>query len=168
MSILTELIDPELLKADTPDPRYVGSIFSEIKPLPARQKGSRMEQIVACVYGRLGYQVQNAGSSDYDRVINGARCEIKGATLVKNQHLFSFLQIRPNQEYDLLIFAMFYPDDLVIMEMTKQRALELIADKTFSKQHGGNSAESGTYCYYGTPDTLALLGAKRLENLNGC
>lgn len=168
MSIFVELIDPDLLKADAPDPRYLGSVFQEIKPLPARQKGSRMEQIVACVYSGLGHQVQSACSGHHDRVINGARCEIKGATLVKNQHLFSFLQIRPSQNYDILIFAMFYPDDLVIMEMTKQRVLELIADKTFAKQHGGNDAESGTYCYYGTPDTLALLGAKRLENPLGC
>lgn len=167
MHNFAELIDAQLLVAETLDHRYQGKKFEHIKAMPAKQKGKRMEEIVAQVYLKLDHQVQKPQSTDYDLLINGKPCEITGATQVKGGDHFSFLQIRPLQQYDILVFAMFYPEQLVVMEMTKQRVLELIANRTFRKQHGGNSAESGTYCYYGTPESLAQLGATYLEAAHG-
>ena len=40
---------------------------------------------------------------------------------------------------------------------------QAIKDGKMKKQHGGNKAESGTFCYYGNRETLAALGAVELK-----
>lgn len=160
MKKLVDLIDDSLLEPEQPDPRYENSPFRFIKPMHAKQKGKRFEKITECVCKKKGLKVQKPESSDHDRIINNEKCEIKGATLVKGKEVFSFLQIRPDQDYDKMLFSMFYPDDLVILQMTKKQVIKLVDNGTFKKQHGGNKAESGTYCYYGNRETLLTLGAK--------
>jgi hypothetical protein len=54
---------------------------------------------------------------------------------------------------------MFYPHQLVIMEMTKDQVVKQIDAGVFKKQHGGNKAESRTFLYYGNRETLIALGA---------
>lgn len=154
------LIDPALLEPEVEDPRYAGSPFRALKTLHAKQKGARYEKITECVLRAKGHTVEKPDSTDYDRKVDGQRVEIKGSCLGKGGDNFSFLQIRPDQIYDKIMFTMFYPDRLVIMEMTKTQVLARIADGTFKKQHGGNKGNSRTYLYYGNADTLATLGAK--------
>lgn len=156
---LVSLIDPTLLQPEAEDPRYVNSPFRNLKPLAAKQKGKRFEMIVADVYKKLGYAVRKAENTDHDRIICSMKTEIKGATLVKGKEVFSFLQIRPSQDYEAMTFAMFYPDDLVLMEMNKEQIKQCVAKGIFKKQHGGNKAESGTFCYYGNKESLTELGA---------
>ena len=156
---LVGLIDSTLLQPEAEDPRYVNSPFRNLKPLHAKQKGKRFEMIVADVYKKLGHGVRKAENTDHDRIVDGYKNEIKGATLVKGKQIFSFLQIRPDQDYEKMTFAMFYPDDLVMMEMNKAQIKKCIADGIFKKQHGGNKANSGTFCYYGNKETLTELGA---------
>jgi hypothetical protein len=78
---------------------------------------------------------------------------------MKNTDLFTFLQIRPKQDYAQMIFSMFYPDKIIIMSMTKEKVLENVANGIFSPQHGGKNGDSGTYMYYGNENTLGLIGA---------
>ena len=108
---------------------------------------------------KLGYTVQKAENSDHDRIINGVKVEIKGSTLAKNKKNFSFLQIRPDQDYHLMMFAMFYPNELVLMEMEKEQVIKNVELGIFKKQHGGKKADSGQFCYYGNKETLLTLGA---------
>ena len=156
---MINLIDANLLIADEVDHRYINSPFMNLKLMHAKQKGSRYEMITECVLKKLGFDVKKPKSTEYDRIINNYRCEIKGSTLNKNTTNFSFLQIRPDQDYDKLVFSMFYPDELVIMEMDKEIILKNIASGVFKKQHGGNKAESRTYCYYGNKESLSSHGA---------
>lgn len=160
---MIHLIETKLLVAEDPDERYIDSPFVHLKALSAKQKGSRYELITSQVLRAIGYDVQKPLSTDYDRIVDGFKCEIKGSTLAKNTDKFSFLQIRPDQEYDKIIFTMFYPHELVMMEMTKNVVLSNIDSKIFKKQHGGNKASSGTYCYYGNKETLHEIGALQIN-----
>lgn len=159
MTNLINHIDPELLTEGAEDARYVNSPFRHLKQLHAKQKGKRYEEITESVLTRIGYIVSKPKSTDYDRIVNGKKVEIKGSTLNKGTDNFSFLQIRPDQDYDLMYFSMFYPNEFVIMAMTKKQIKENIDKKVFKKQHGGNKANSGTYCYYGNRETLETIGA---------
>lgn len=157
------LIDKKYLEEVSKDSRYDNSPFVHLKHLMPRQKGARFEKIVECIHLKLGYNVDKALSSDYDRMINNKKCEIKGSTLVKDKNIFSFLQIRPEQDYDMIIFAMFYPQDVVMMKMEKSLVEKLVNDGTFKMQHGGKKSKSKTYCYYGNEVDLEKLGAKRFH-----
>lgn len=156
---LLDLVDKELLLEEEEDPRYANSPFRYVKRLQAKQKGKRYEEITRSVIRKLGYIVKSPKSSDYDMIVENERVEIKGSTLNKNTENFSFLQIRPDQEYDKIYFTMCYPNELVIMEMTKDKIMENIRLKHFKKQHGGGKANSRTYLYYGNKETLEKLGA---------
>lgn len=158
-----DLIDKYLLVAEEDDPRYADSPFVHLKRLSAKQKGKRYELITECALKSLGYDVQKPNSTDYDRIVDGFTCEFKGSTLNKNSHNFSFLQIRPKQEYDKIIFSMFYPSEFIMMEMSKDVVLINIDDKIFKKQHGGNKASSDTYLYYGNKETLLEIGATEIH-----
>lgn len=160
MKNLIDLIDPVLLKEGDEDPRYALSPFRGLKNLHAKQKGSRYEQITEAVLKKMGKNVLRPTNTDHDRIVGGKKVEIKGSTLNKNTENFSFLQIRPDQDYDFLYFSMFYPQEFVIMYMDKETIMKNIQKGIFKKQHGGNKAESGTYLYYGNKDTLARIGAK--------
>jgi hypothetical protein len=157
-----QLIDKHLLDAEQIDDRYGDSPFLPLKFMTPKQKGRRYEMITECILKRLGYTIDKPKSSDYDRSIDGERCEIKGSMLNKNSDNFSFLQIRPDQDYDKIVFSMMYPDDVVIMQMTKDDVLENIKKGIFKKQHGGNKANSRTFMYYGNKDTLSKIGAVEL------
>ena len=154
-----DLVDSKLLVEEKEDPRYIDSPFRNLKNLHAKQKGKRYEQITEQVLKKMGKRVGRAVNTDHDRIVNGKKVEIKGSTLNKNVNHFSFLQIRPDQDYDLLYFSMFYPDGFYIMYMDKDTIMQNVKRGTFKKQHGGNKAESGTYLYYGNKETLARIGA---------
>ena len=163
MRNLLEHIDTELLAEEPEDPRYADSPFRHLKKMHAKQKGSRYEKITECVLGKIGYDVVKPDSTDYDRIIDGHKVEIKGSTLIKDKNKFSFLQIRPDQDYDFIYFSMFYPDRLVIMAMTKDKIKENISLKIFKEQHGGEGADSGTYYYYGNAESLEKIGAYYID-----
>lgn len=156
---LIEMIDPELLGADARDTRYDNSPFVHIKAMSAKQKGKAYELITENVLGKLGFTIDKPTNTEHDRIINGVKTEIKGSTLNKNTDHFSFLQIRPAQDYSELMFTMCYPHELVIMKMDKQTVFQCVEQNIFKKQHGGNKAESGTYLYYGNKETLEQIGA---------
>lgn len=157
-----DFIDPCLLKDEPEDPRYVDSPFRKLKKLHAKQKGSRYEKISEQVLVGLGKTVLPPTNTDHDRIVDNVKVEIKGSTLNKNSDNFSFLQIRPDQDYDVMYFCMFYPYKFVIMSMTKDIIIQNIENGNFSKQHGGKKAESRTFCYYGNKITLKEIGAVQI------
>lgn len=163
MRNLLEHIDTELLAEEPEDPRYADSPFRHLKKMHAKQKGKRYEKITECVLKKIGYKVSKPTSTDHDRIVDGIKVEIKGSTLVKDKNFFSFLQIRPDQDYDVMYFSMFYPDRLVIMAMNKVKINENISHRIFKEQHGGEGADSGTYCYYGNAESLEKIGAYYID-----
>jgi len=157
---LIEMIDVSLLQPEDRDTRYDDSPFKHIKAMGAKQKGKYYELITENVLSQIGYTVEKPVNTDHDRIINGVKTEIKGGTLNKGTDVFSFLQIRPDQDYQELMFTMCYPHKLVIMKMDKNAVNNCVKRGVFKKQHGGNKGNSGTFCYYGNAETLEELGAQ--------
>lgn len=153
-------IDASLLQPEAEDPRYKDSPFIHLKKLLPKQKGKRYEKITENIFKSVGAKVQKPTSTEHDRIIDGKKVEIKGSMLNAGTDNFSFLQIRPDQDYDSIYFVMLYPSQIVIMEMGKDEVKKQIESGIFKKQHGGNKAESRTFLYYGNRETLTTLGAK--------
>lgn len=150
----TPWIPKELLAAIEIDPRWKDSLFAQLKLLPAKQKGMKFEQIASSILASRGYDIGKRGSSDYDFVMNGKKCELKGSTTTKgSEGSYSFLQIRPDQKYDsLILMTIHFSDTITFYEIPKADILKLIDAGVFKKQHGGNKAESRTFCYNGPVD----------------
>jgi len=160
MKFNIENIDTKLLEPETDDERYINSPFRHLKKMLPKPKGKRYENITENVLRSLGVDVRKPTSTEHDRLISGVRVEIKGSMLNRDSENFSFLQIRPDQDYELIYFVMFYPSQIVIMEMNKDEVKRNIDSGVFKKQHGGNKAESRTFLYYGNRETLTALGAR--------
>lgn len=161
--ITSDFIDQNLLLPGEVDLRYEESPFKHLKKLHAKQAGKRYEQITDNVLTRLGHQVSKALSTEYDRIVDTFRCEFKGSMLNKGTNHFSFLQIRPNQSYDAIIFTMIYPEEIVIMMMTKDIVLKNIENGIFKNQHGGKAGNSGTYTCYSNKEGLLAMGASIID-----
>ena len=71
---MIELIDAEFLVEEKMDERYVNSPFKHLKPMHAKQKGSRFEKIVSNVLTKLGYTVQKAKNSE--QTYSRSRCNL--------------------------------------------------------------------------------------------
>ena len=88
-------------------------------------------------------------------VIDGLDTEIKGSMITKgSDDKFSFLQIRPKQSYDQVLFLAIGFDRIELYTMTKAEVLDAIEAGIFKPQHGGKKGNSGTYCYNGTMENL--------------
>ena len=155
------LVDEELISGDIMDPRWESSPYFLLKCMKAKQAGSRYEKIVEAIYSNAGETVEAPNNTDHARIINGEKVEIKGSMVTKgSDDKFSFLQVRPAQEYDKVVFLAIYFDEINLFEMTKKQILVAIEKGIFKKQHGGKKADSGTYCYNGT---MEKLGATPVE-----
>jgi hypothetical protein len=145
------LLSPGLLAGCDIDPRWSTGPFGLLKLMPAKAKGKRFEQIAQDIFERRGMKVDRPTNSDHDRIVDGATCEIKGSTITKDSDdTFSFLQIRPQQDYEYLILETFWFDGTVkFHRIPKVHVHALVGDRTFKPQHGGNNGNSGTYCYNG-------------------
>tara|TARA_R110000772_G_scaffold82558_4_gene175056 strand:+ start:728 stop:1237 length:510 start_codon:yes stop_codon:yes gene_type:complete len=160
---LLEMLNPELLNPQKRDTRYDGSPMMHVKNMGPGQKGSTCEKMVEDLYTKMGSVVEKPTSSEHDRIIDGIKTEIKGSCLAANSDVFSFLQIRPSQDYSQLIFFMAYPNEVVMMKMNKETVMKCVENKHFKPQHGGKKGNSGTYLYYGNPTTLLELGAEKIN-----
>ena len=172
-------ITSTLLQNEEIDSRWLSSPFLALKQLHAKQAGKRFEEITREVLSKAGHKIETNVDTDYDMIMNGKKCEIKGSTIISgHDDRFSFLQIRPEQVYDELVFSCFYFDRIEIYKITKEEIKKYIAAGqdpknkgkrgrpkkgetkptlavTFKKQHGGNKGESGTYLYHGNPKRFA-------------
>lgn len=163
MQNLIDLIDESLFAPIAEDERYVGSVFRSIRQMAPKHKGARYEAIVEHLCASQGMSVESPKSSDHDRIINGVKTEIKGSCLNKGKDVFSFLQIRPDQDYEQLLFLCCHPSETYMLTMSKALVSQYCEDGTFKKQHGGNSATSRTFMYYGNEKNLEALGAKYID-----
>mgnify|MGYP003346015513 FL=1 len=161
-----DFFDKSLLTIAKKDIRYENSIFKHIRYLPPRTKGSFFEKLSKNIFQKLSFQIDKPQSSDHDMIVNNRKIEVKGSTLGMNKNTFSFLQIRPDQDYEVIIFVMAYPKELKILEMTKKDVIKNIENNVFKKQHGGKKADSRTFCYYGNYESLLKIGATPLKMVN--
>ena len=167
MKLIDKLNSQNLLDSVPEDFRYLKSPFRKLKLIPSvKAKGTRYEKISQIIYEVNGRHVQRAPAKikDYDRVVDGLKVEIKGATLVKGKNDFIFNQIRPRQNYDVIHFTCIYPLRIVILELTKQELINKIESNELLGQHGGKSVDSGTYSWTKSEKQLLDLGARIVYN----
>lgn len=151
MDVESVQLAADLLGTNAIDPRWATGPFVHLKSLAPRAKGSRFEKIAEAIFKQRGLTVGRATSTDNDRTVNGDKIEIKGSTITMgSDNCFSFLQIRPRQDYDYLVLETFWFDGTVrFYRIAKADVLQLIDAKIFVPQHGGQKGHSGTYIYNG-------------------
>ena len=133
---LAHFIDDCLLTEDIIDPRWETSRFYKLKLMKAKQAGKRYEQIISSILANSGQTVEKPLNTDHDRIINGKKKEMKGSMITKGtDDWFSFLQIRPAQDYDSIIFMAIYFDKVLLFELTKEEVQDRIDSGLFKKQH---------------------------------
>jgi hypothetical protein len=141
---------------------YNGSSLQLFQQMSSKKKGAAFEHLITEVLRRRGYDVTKPSNSDHDRIINGKKVEIKGSLgWVTNGVIshYRFQQIRQSQDYEIVLFAFFTPDGLVLKGCTKQTAMEHLSiqddEGNFPhNQHGGKRVNSGTFCIDCQPDEL--------------
>lgn len=141
---------------------YINSPFKPLKSLASRTKGAAFERIIADALTNQGHDVKPPQTTQYDRLVDGKRIEIKGSFLWGNRGYFRWQQIRANQEYDYILFLSFYPDRLEVHYATKETAVKHLssADENGNyphNQHGGMSQDSGTYYMQGVAEDFSWL-----------
>ena len=153
---LSSLVDESLLTEDIIDPRWEDSPFFKLKLMKAKQAGARYERIASNIMENLNHTVEKPLNTDHDRIIDGVKYEIKGSMLTKgSEDKFSFLQIRPDQDYDAVLFMAIDFDTIRLYQLSKEEIQSRIDAGIFKKQHGGNKGNSRTFCYNGTIENLA-------------
>jgi hypothetical protein len=135
---------------------YRDSPFRVFKEMSSKKKGRYFENLVQEYLSKQGYEVKRSKNSDYDRIVNGKRVEIKGSLLWGDGTHFRWQQIRPRQDYDVVCFVAFFPNRVEFHGATKREVcynIEVQDEKGFwtFNQHGGKRVNSGTFAIDGFP-----------------
>jgi hypothetical protein len=142
---------------------YSNSSLKLFQDMSSKKKGAAFEKLITEVLREKGYSVEKPkGSTDYDRLVNNKKVEIKGSmgwVTDGNITHYRFQQIRENQDYDIVMFAFFTPDEVIIKGCSKEVAMEKLSyqdEKGFypHNQHGGKRVNSGTFCVDTLPNQL--------------
>lgn len=153
-------INVELLKPNNRDQRWNDSPFLDVYNMIPKSRGAVWEKVIADLFVQSGAEVSTkTPTTDYDLIVDGRRVEVKGSMCSKNADSFSFLQLRPDQEYDEVLFVCVYPHDFKVFRMDKQTVIANCNNGVFGKQHGGKKAESRTFCTHPTAEGLIEMGA---------
>ena len=149
-------ISPNMLTKDLVDRRWNTSVFSDLKGEGPRKKGKKIEQIVSKCFKDIGHVVETKPhpSGDYDLYIDRMKHELKSSFVNENSDdKYSFLQIRPKQNFDYLTLATIHFDNKIdIYCIPKEDVKEYIEYGFFKPQHGGKSGSHDTFIYTGNMD----------------
>lgn len=151
----------EIVADQAKDP-YVDSPFKVLKDLSSKKKGKFFERIYSEYMSNLGCRVEKARNSDHDRTVNGRKKEIKGSFLWGDGTHFRWQQIRPDQDYDDVVFIAIYPDRIEFYEADKDVVREAVEVQDHHgnwvyNQHGGKRVNSGTFFLDGFPSDFPWL-----------
>jgi hypothetical protein len=152
-STLTNIVSPRKL-AFWKGSRYEGLAFAHPK-----QKGAAGERIVQDVCNSIDTDCTKARNTGHDRIIEGIPTEIKSSFCNEDTEKYSFLQIRPAQDYEQILFVTIHPDFIHMYLMSKDIVYNLIDEGKITPQHGGRGGNSGTFSYYVTERRLLEDGA---------
>jgi len=141
---------------------YIDSPFLIYKEMSSKRKGKFFEKLVSEYCKHLGFAVTRPKQSEYDRVINGQRCEIKGSMLWGQGDQFRWQQIRVGQDYDVIIFLAMYPDRVEMYSSPKNVVDEYVTKQDENghwkhNQHGGKTVNSGTFFLDGFPKDFPFM-----------
>jgi hypothetical protein len=153
-----------IVKSKLNDP-YENSSFKELRNLSSRKKGLEMEKVFELIAKSYGFEVakfinDGTSKSDYDRVCQKKKIEIKGSFLWEGANTFRWQQIRTNQNYDYVVFLAFYPEEVKCFYASKEDVianLEVQNSKGewIHNQHGGKNTNSGTFYMDGVPSDFS-------------
>lgn len=140
---------------------YDTSPFLPLTKLSARTKGAEFERIFEWWATQSGFACEKPKSTDYDRIVNGLRVEVKGSFLTTSRG-FVWQQIRVRQDYDIVALMAFHPDRLELFGCTRAVAHEHLtrqdADGNWPhNQHGGKTVDSGAFMLAGRPEQFDWL-----------
>lgn len=159
MTTLVELVSQELLEPSASTSFWADSPFFHLSIMHPKTKGSRFEVITKDLLSKLGHSVGPRTHVSHDMVVDSLTCEVKGSMLDAKKEQYSFLQIRPEDEYDILMLLCVRPQGLRLLSLTKEQVLDGIDCGALRKQHGGKRGDGLTYCLYTDEDGLLELGA---------
>lgn len=115
--------------ADNP---WVGSPFEWVMSLPSRSRGKAGELLTAAWLEKLGYECRPSGTTQYDRLVEGRRVEIKFSTLWQSgEYVFQQLRL---QDYEFAFLLGVSPNDASAWFVPKDVVLEVAVP-----QHGGST-----------------------------
>ena len=114
-----------------------GSMFESYALIRSpKSRGAAGEKLVSDVMEQLGSKVERSGTSQFDRIIDGHRTEIKVSTAWDcTPDKFRWSQIR-NQPYDRILFCGVNPNTAKLAWATKQDLIDNIFNDNF-RQHAG-------------------------------
>lgn len=134
---------------------YAGSAMKMYQDLSSKAKGAAFEYLITEVLETQGFTVEKPKkSTDYDRLINGKKVEIKGSLgWVTNGEIshYRFQQLRSAQDYEIVLFLFVTPGGIEIKGASKKVVMNNIAYQDEHgfwphNQHGGKRVNSGTFC----------------------
>lgn len=134
--------------------KWEGSPFAWILHRPSRQRGKIGEQLIAGWCAARGLDVVRSPDSDADRIINGARVEIKFSTEWENGQ-YVFQQLR-DQNYEFLICIGISPFDAQAWIIEKKN----IPFESLKNQHGGKRGRDTWWLTFKPESPPAWLGER--------
>lgn len=159
MTTLVELVTPELLQPSASHSFWQDSPFFHLSIMHPKTKGTRFEAITKDVLTKLGHSVTPRTHVSHDMVVDDWKCEVKGSMLNADKGEYSFLQIRPEDDYEKLMLLCIRPHGIRLLSLTKGQVLDGIEAGSLRKQHGGKRGDGLTYCLYTDEAGLLSLGA---------
>lgn len=152
--------------ANLRDP-YENSAFRMLKEMSSKRKGAVFEKIFEDFMVGHGHTMLKNLNSDHDRrfLVNGeeVKYEIKGSMLWgEDGDSFRWQQIRPAQDYDVMVFMAIYPDSIkfYFAEKADVKAMVEVQDEDgfwIYNQHGGKRVNSGTFFLHGFPEDFPIM-----------
>ena len=155
---MLDLIPSELLQPTAKKKMWAESPFKDFESLHPKTKGGRGEQIAEAILSAKGEDVTPRCNSDHDIVVNGVTTEIK-TSCMSEKGVYSFLQVRPSQDYEQILFLCVSPQNIRMFFMDKETIMENIEEGALRKQHGGKKGDGITYLFYPTEQDLLDMGA---------
>ena len=142
---------------------YNGSPFKVYKEMSSKRKGKYFELLFEEYADNMGWKVEDPDNSNHDTKINGKKVEIKGSLLWGSDgSQFRWQQIRPAQDYDVIVFIAIYPDRIEFHGASKEDVSDFVQtpDKDgnyIHNQHGGKTVNSGTFFLDGFPEDYKFM-----------
>ena len=142
---------------------YSDSPFKVYKDMSSKRKGKYFELLFEEYCDNMGWKVQDPTNTDHDTRINGKKVEVKGSLLwgTDASH-FRWQQIRPSQDYEVIVFVAIYPNRIEFHAATKEDVSKFVLtpdkDGNFvHNQHGGKTKNSGTFFLDGKPSDFPFM-----------
>lgn len=139
---------------------FADSAFLPFKQLSSKPKGAYFEKLFEEYASALGENISKAENTGHDRISDVyGKVEVKGSFgWITNGVIthFRWQQIRPNQDYDNVVFIAAYPHEIKFYIADKETVRENVEiqdgrGRWIHNQHGGMKVNSGTFFLDGFP-----------------